>query len=268
LFQIDIAFQNIGEIDHNYNYIIVDYESEHPYLLSTEFPYQDANYHEKSFEHFDDILIKLDHNEVGIQKIQVDKKTYLIDYRTIGNLDVGLLTYGDIDYYFILQRMAYIFVILLSFIISFLFASSIYLRIKIKDSNNEVTSEIISQQYKFKNHSVWTFDLKSNKFDIDSTIIECLGYDDNVKIDSLDDYYKLIHPDDLKLLKYQMNDLMFNKLEILSVCYRIKGLLDAYIIFSEGIVVKRDDEGYPLQIHGMNIFLDNNNITWKRSSDE
>jgi len=271
LYQINTAFQNFHDVDHSFEFLIVDMSKENAYIYTTESKNMDENTLRIVYQHMNQILDKLSMNEIGrVYIYDQNNNLYLTDYRTINSIDVGLITFIDLSIY---EEKKYIieFIMLLAVILVFGLFTMIYRRVfSLNIDAIRKENESIKKLYNFENHSIWVFDVATDHIDISQSFLKDLKHnDENEPIKTLDDYCSLIHPNDQSNFKYYLNDIMFNNIDTAQVDYRIKNALGTYsIIHSEMFTHDKDALGFPSKIKSMNVMMNDSVITWVGDDNE
>ncbi len=110
----------------------------------------------------------------------------------------------------------------------------------------------------------WDLDIGSEKLWFDDRWVEMLGYEPTDVAPYISSWEKLLHPDDMPLVKEAMNKYMEGETEHYSMQYRLQHKNGDWIwVLSRGRVVERDGNGQPLRICGTHM-----DITQQRQLEE
>jgi PAS domain S-box-containing protein len=137
-----------------------------------------------------------------------------------------------------------------------------------QDRLKKLTGDLESSEQRYElamtgtNAGIWDWDLVNNRIFHGLRWKEMLGYseDDNMDI-SIDDFYPLVHPDDLERVKTSLNDHFENKIPY-NIEYRIKNKNGSYGWYYDAGKAIWDKTGKPIRMVGSII-----NVT-KRKQDE
>jgi hypothetical protein len=258
LHQVRVAFENVSHVQHKYDYLILDKAQKK--MISSEYFSYDYSSIILELEFLNQVISQTD-NGVENSNLFDSSAYYFVDYLKIESLDVFLICYYQALGLKTFGMFSYLAMILLSSVLTVLLIlhmnkiNNFKEKLKQKEGSFTHATEL-------DNHTKWEFDLKSNAFYIDSSLIECLGYKD-ILVQSLDDYYQFVVEEDLESFKYEFNELMFNKKKRAYMYYRLKSAISGQVIvYTEAVVNSVDQEGFPLEITGVNVYLNNFHLKW------
>ncbi|HPN37614.1 MAG TPA: PAS domain S-box protein [Melioribacteraceae bacterium] len=105
------------------------------------------------------------------------------------------------------------------------------------------------------NSGTWVWDLVEDSLTVNNRYIEMMGYErGELLITKPIDCKNLIHPDDLIKINYEIESHLLGKKELLECEFRMKHKLGDWIwVLSKGKIIKRNEEGKPIQMAGMHI---------------
>ena len=100
----------------------------------------------------------------------------------------------------------------------------------------------------------WENNLVTGKRDGGDKIYLELGYKPNEVPKSIDDIFKLVHPDDLKVIKQRINNHVAGKTSLYTSDFRVRDKLGNYQwVTNYGKVVERDEEGNAVRFIGLTL---------------
>lgn len=99
------------------------------------------------------------------------------------------------------------------------------------------------------NDSIWSWNIKLNKRELDKKTYELLGYEVG-SLDSFDKWIDIIHPNDVKRVKELVNDYLQGKTEKYSCQYRIRKNNGEYIHIKSTGIGTRDHTGDFVEMFG------------------
>lgn len=129
----------------------------------------------------------------------------------------------------------------------------------VHDINDKKLAEIALQESEERwgfalegsNQGVWDINLQSNQIFLSSRCKEMLGYAENQISNSLDDWTKLIHPDDLPCLLSARSEALNGSIKSFENEHRKLTISGQWKwIQVKGMVVQRDEQGEPLRMIG------------------
>jgi PAS domain S-box-containing protein len=98
---------------------------------------------------------------------------------------------------------------------------------------------------------VWDLDIPTHSMQVSRRWKEIIGYDEQDKITTLEDWKNLLHPDDVAMVIDNVHAHFAGKILNSSVEYRLKAKEGGYCwVLGRGIVVQRSADGKPLRMVG------------------
>lgn len=118
---------------------------------------------------------------------------------------------------------------------------------------------------------VWDWDIEHNSSYFSKRWKEMLGYEDDDFISSHEDWFSLIHADDLTTVNKKLNDYLNNKIPEYMLEYRMLCKDDTYKwILTRGMVVEWDKQGAPRRMVGTHTDISNRKQTeetiWRQAN--
>ena len=178
-------------------------------------------------------------------------------------------------------------VLILNFTISYL--TSILLMINLVNTYHNSEASIIANQHQLNNLTrelkeseqryelavtginagLWDWDVKNNKIFHGMRWKEMLGYENDDMNISIDDFYPLVHPEDVENVRNALNEHFKNRVPY-NIEYRIRKKDNSYAWFYDAGKALYDDEGNPVRMVGsiINISKRKENEEWIRQQND
>lgn len=206
-------------------------------------------------EWLDQLLVKEDYSEL----MSLDGNRLLVDYTLARDLDIGIIAYGELselDHTYI-RKLAITLLVDLLVILLFLYVH------RVKQQNKHLHSRMMdtlqAKSSPLKHLLGWQINLLDEGFLADSAFLEYFAVDHKT-IGKLNDFYGLLHPDDLEMFKSQMNALLLDENDFFSGIYHfrsIQGIISGYV----EITARRKEDGLLAdEVQGYLLVIDNKDL--------
>lgn len=169
-------------------------------------------------------------------------------------LDSLFTDVNKISYYQTVK--GWIFVLVTSLIIYFLIKQHL---IKIKTANDKAKNHLVSWKFALEGSGdgIWDWNIKNNSIFFSDVWKEMLGYKVHEIKNIMEDWKKLVHPNDLNKLEHKLDLLYKNEIDSFLLEYRMRCKSGKYKwILDRCKVITKDENDEPIRIIGIHEDID------------